>query len=46
MKVFDIEDVLPKNSGNKKISMGDKDVAENAKKAWNRKGEAKKGFGR
>ena len=32
MQVFDIEDVLPKNSGNKKISMGDKDVAENAKK--------------
>ena len=32
MQVFDIEDVLPKNSGNKKISMGDKDVEENAKK--------------
>ena len=32
MQVFDIEDVLPKNSGNKKISMGDKDVSENAKK--------------
>ena len=32
MQVFDIEDVLPSNSGNKKISMGDKDVADNAKK--------------
>ena len=32
MQVFDIEDVLPKNSGNKKINMGDKDVEENAKK--------------
>ena len=32
MQVFDIEDVLPNNSGNKKISMGDKDISENAKK--------------
>ena len=32
IQVFDIEEVAPKNSGNKKISMGEKDVAENAKK--------------
>ena len=32
MQVFDIEEIAPKNTGNKKISMGDKDVSENAKK--------------
>ena len=32
MQVFDIEDIAPKNTGNKKISMGDKDLSENAKK--------------
>ena len=42
MQVFDIEDVLPKNSGNKKISMGDKDVAENAKKLGIEKEKLKK----
>jgi len=42
MQVFDIEDVLPNNSGNKKISMGDKDVAENAKKLGIEKEKLKK----
>ena len=42
MQVFDIEDVLPNNSGNKKISMGDKDVAENAKKLGIEKDKLKK----
>ena len=42
MQVFDIEDVLPKNSGNKKISMGDKDVEENAKKLGVEKEKLKK----
>ena len=42
MQVFDIEDVLPNNSGNKKISMGDKDVAENAKKLGVEKEKLKK----
>ena len=42
MQVFDIEDVLPKNSGNKKISLGDKDVDENAKKLGVDKGKLKK----
>ena len=32
MQVFDIEEIAPKNTGNKKISIGDKDVTENAKK--------------
>ena len=42
MLVFDIEDIFPKNSGNKKISMGDKDVAENAKKLGIEKEKLKK----
>jgi hypothetical protein len=42
MQVFDIEEIAPKNTGNKKISMGDKDVAENAKKLGIEKEKLKK----
>ncbi|WP_210399495.1 hypothetical protein, partial [Neisseria sp. HMSC056A03] len=42
MQVFDIEDVAPQNAGNKKISMGDKDVDENAKKLGVEKEKLKK----